>query len=126
MKTGSKLCGKFKVLKKHLAVEVGSGTLPVLSTPSMIAFMEAVSADLAQKYLNPERTTVGIFLEVEHLRPCGKGVEVTAHSEITDANEKIVQFKMEVFLGETLLGRAIHKRAIINRKEFEKKYGILK
>ena len=124
MKVGSKLNGKFKVLKKHLAVEVGSGTLPVLSTTSMIAFMEGISTDLAQKFLSPDSTTVGIFLEVEHIRPCNKGVEITVHSEITEVAGKVVTFKIEAYYQELLIGKAKHKRAVINRKDFEEKYGI--
>jgi len=124
MKTGSKLTGKFKVLKRHLAVEVGSGTLPVLSTPSMISFMEGISTDLAQKFLTPDKTTVGIYLEVEHMRPCKRGVEVLIHAEITEASEKLVSFKIEAYSNDMLIGKAKHKRAVINRKEFEEKYKI--
>lgn len=121
MKTGDHLNGKFKVLKKHLAIEVGSGTVPVLATPALIGFMENIASDLAQKSLAPSETTVGFYIEAEHLSPTARKQEIYIHAQITGIQEKIITFQIEAHQEEKLIGKAVHKRAIINRKEFEKK-----
>jgi Predicted thioesterase len=63
----------FLIRQEHSSVVVGSGNVNVLSTPLMIAFMENVALELAQKYLEKGKTTVGYHVDVKHLMPISIG-----------------------------------------------------
>ncbi|MGW5198385.1 thioesterase family protein [Streptomyces spiralis] len=47
---------------------VGSGDVPLLSTPRLIAWMEAATVEAAAAFTATGRTTVGTAIRVEHLR----------------------------------------------------------
>ena len=59
---------------------MGSGDVPVLATPRLIAWMEAATVHSAAPYLDAGQTTVGTAIRIEHRRPApiGAGVEITA------------------------------------------------
>lgn len=59
---------------------MGSGDVPVLATPRLIAWIEAATMHSAAPYLEVGQTTVGIAIRIEHRRPTpiGAGVEITA------------------------------------------------
>ncbi|PKL14126.1 MAG: diaminopimelate epimerase [Spirochaetae bacterium HGW-Spirochaetae-6] len=119
-----RLSGGFKVKRKHLAVEIGSGTLPVLATPALIGFMENIASDLTQKDLEPKRTSVGIFITMEHIKPARYKDEVRIECDLISVEKNIVTYEIEAFCRDELIGKALHKRAVIDRKTFEDKYNI--
>lgn len=122
----NKMTVSFIVERQHLAIEIGSGTIAVLGTPALIGFMETVANRLVQKDLSPDTTSVGIFIEMEHLYPCKIGEKVEVQATITTKTEKIVELEIVASCNEKIIGKAKHKRAIIIRKQFLEKYNILK
>lgn len=62
------------------ATAVGSGDVPVLSTPQLIAWMEAETVHAAAPFTTAGQTTVGTALRFEHVRamPVGGKVDVSA------------------------------------------------
>lgn len=112
--------GKFQVETHHLAIELGSGNVPVLGTPALIAFMENIASDLAQKDLAPSMTSVGIYIEMEHLKPSKINDIVEINAKITEQTEKTVSFEIEASHEGQIIGKAKHKRAVVERKKFEK------
>lgn len=109
----------------HLAVEIGSGTVPVLGTPALIGFMESVASDLAQKDLTPEYTTVGVSVKMKHLRASLEGASIEVRAVIKKLKERTAVFKIEAYDSGKLVGSAKHKRVLIHRKQFEKSIGLL-
>ena len=75
-----------------LAVNVGSGTLEVLATPTVAALMERAACELIQPYLPEGITTVGTMITINHLSSTPLGAEVTAEAKLTDTAE-IIKFK---------------------------------
>lgn len=71
---------RFEVTDADTAVAVGSGDVPVLATPRLIAWMEAVTVRCAGPALAEGQTTVGAAIRVEHRRPTPVGdvVEIAA------------------------------------------------
>lgn len=71
---------RFEVTEADTAVVVGSGDVPVLATPRLIAWMEAATVRCAEPSLADGQTTVGTAVRVEHRRPAGVGdvVEIAA------------------------------------------------
>jgi predicted thioesterase len=71
---------RHEVTDADTAVALGSGDVPVLGTPRLIAWMEAATVRAAAGVLDPGQTTVGTAIRIEHRRATtvGGGVEITA------------------------------------------------
>lgn len=76
----------FTVTEDDTALAVGSGSLPVLGTPRLLAWLEAATCAALEPSLVPGSTSVGTRMSVEHLAasPLGQEVEVTASSSYVD------------------------------------------
>lgn len=69
-----------RVTDTDTALALGSGELPVLGTPRLIAWLEAATVEAAAQFLTAGQTSVGAAIRVEHRRatPVGGTVIVTA------------------------------------------------
>jgi predicted thioesterase len=76
----------FTVTDADTAAAVGSGSLPVLGTPRLLAWCEAATCAAIEASLGDGETSVGTRIELEHLAPTpvGGSVEVTARVVHTD------------------------------------------
>lgn len=76
----------FTVTSADTAEAVGSGSLPVLGTPRLLAWCEAVTCAAIDPSLGDGQTSVGTRIQLEHLgaSPVGQEVEVTASSAYVD------------------------------------------
>jgi fluoroacetyl-CoA thioesterase len=70
-----------EVTEADTAAAVGSGDVPVLATPRLLAWMEAATLESAVHHVGPGQTTVGTGIRIEHRRPTKVG-EVVASGEI--------------------------------------------
>lgn len=105
------------------AIEVGSGDIPVLATPMMMALMEN-AAMLAVKDRLPEGfTTVGGHIASSHLKPSKIGDVVRAEAEVTKVDGKKIEFKVAAYSGDALLGEGTHLRFIVEREKFMSRLG---
>ena len=121
IETGLKYTSELTVSESVTAIQMGSGDMPVLATPAMMALMEN-AAMLAVKDELPEGcTTVGGHIESSHLKPSKIGDKVTATAEVTKIDSKKIEFKIAAFSAETLLGEGTHLRFIVNREKFMSK-----
>ena len=107
------------IVKDSLSAEtVGSGDMPVLATPMMMALMENASMLAVKDSLEEGMTTVGGHIESSHLAPTKIGEKVMATAEVTRVDGKKIFFKISAFCGETLLGEGTHLRFIVDRQKF--------
>jgi fluoroacetyl-CoA thioesterase len=76
----------FVVTDDDTAAAVGSGSLPVLGTPRLLAWLEAATCAAIDPTLPAGSTSVGTRVEIEHLAasPVGQQVEVTASASYVD------------------------------------------
>ena len=76
----------FVVGDDDTAIAVGSGSLPVLGTPRLLAWLEAATCACLEPVLTEGSTSVGTRVQVEHLAasPVGASVEVSASSAYVD------------------------------------------
>jgi predicted thioesterase len=100
------------------AEAVGSGTVPVFSTPSLLAMMEDAAVAAVGSCLADGDTTVGVYAELEHLAASAVGASVRATATLVSVDGRIVEFTCEAYDGHRLIGRARHRRAIVNREAF--------
>ena len=76
----------FTVTETDTAIAVGSGSLPVLGTPRLLAWLEAATCAALEPTLPEGSTSVGTRVQVDHLvaSPVGAEVEVTAATSYVD------------------------------------------
>ena len=76
----------FRVTDEDTAAALGSGSLPVLATPRLLAWLEAATCACLAPLLAAGSTSVGTRVQVEHLAasPVGAEVEVSASSAYAD------------------------------------------
>ena len=118
IETGLKHTSELTVTEAVTAIAAGSGDMPVLATPMMMALMEN-AAMLAVKDELPEGcTTVGGHIESSHLKPSRVGTLVRAEAEVTKVDGKKIEFKVAAYAGDTLLGEGTHLRFIVDKEKF--------
>lgn len=108
------------VSETETAEMIGSGGLPVYSTPSMIALMEKTAYGLA---LSKGIQTVGTKVEICHTRACKPGTELTSVAEVTEIEGRRMMFRISVSDSKGLIGEGIHERFAIDPERFMSKLG---
>lgn len=109
----------FTVGPGDTATALGSGEVPVLATPRLIAWAEAVTCAALNGLLPPEQTTVGNAIDVVHLRPSPVGAVVRVRAEVMASTDRRVEFAVVATDdndGVLLRGRIT--RAVVNRSKF--------
>jgi predicted thioesterase len=77
---------RFTVTDDDTAAALGSGSLPVLGTPRLLAWCEAATCAALEGALPPGGTSVGTRVALDHLAASavGQQVEVTASASYVD------------------------------------------
>ena len=119
---GLKHISELTVTDSVTAIKIGSGDMPVLATPAMMALMENAAMLAVADELPEGCTTVG-YIESSHLRPSKIGDKVAATAEVSKVDGKKIEFKVAAYSGETLLGEGTHLRFIVDRERFMSKLG---
>ena len=100
------------------AIAMGSGDMPVLATPAMMALMENAAMLAVTDHLPEGSTTVGGHISSSHLKPSKLGDTITATATVTRVDGKKIEFKVEAHCGDTLLGEGTHLRFIVDKEKF--------
>ncbi|VWL85044.1 thioesterase family protein [Oceanivirga miroungae] len=118
---GSKYTNKMIVNEKDLASSYGSGLARVYATPAMIAFMEKTSSDYIAKFLENDEITVGIKVNIEHIKASPILSEVVCNVEIKEVSGKKIVLSVECLVNDEIIGKGIHERFVVNHEKFEKR-----
>ena len=123
LEVGLKHTNELIVSDALTAIQMGSGDMPVLATPAMMALMENAAMLAVADELPEGCTTVGGHIESSHLKPSKIGDKVTATAEVTKVDGKKIEFKVSAYFGEELLSECTHLIFIDERKRFISKLG---
>ena len=118
VETGLTHTSQLTVTQAVTAIEMGSGDMPVLATPAMMALMENAAMLAVAGHLPEGSTTVGGHIASSHIKPSKLGDTVTATATVTRYEGKKIEFKVEARCGDTLLGEGTHLRFIVDRNKF--------
>lgn len=121
LETGLTHTSELTVDKTRTAVSMGSGDMPVLATPAMLALMENAAMLAVANHLPEGFTTVGGHISSSHLKPSKVGDKVTATATVTKIDGKKIEFRLSAHSGEVLLGEGTHLRFIVERERFMSK-----
>ena len=123
---GMKAVAESFVEREDTAKEVGSGDLLVYATPCMAALMEGAACEAIAEALKDTETTVGMELNIQHTSATPVGLDVRAEAEVTAVDGKVITFAITAFDESGEIGKATHKRVIVNSQKFlEKAYNKL-
>ncbi|MGI9647908.1 MAG: thioesterase family protein [Acidimicrobiia bacterium] len=84
------------VTEADTAIAMGSGDVPVLATPRVVALCEEATVAAVAGQLPEGATTVGTRVEIDHLKPSTLGETVVAHATLVDIDARRLQFTVTV------------------------------
>ena len=115
----------FVVGDADTALAVGSGSLPVLGTPRLLAWLEAATCACLDPAIPDGSTSVGTRVQVEHLAasPVGASVEVTASSAYVDGRlHRLTVSARDAGSGKVLAAGEI-TRVVVDAERFMSRLG---
>lgn len=122
LETGLTYTSRLTVGNENTAIALGSGDMPVLATPAMMALMENAAMLAVASELEDGDTTVGGHIESSHLRPTPVGAEVSATATLEKVEGRKLYFKIIAHQGDVVIGEGTHLRFIVNREKFLAKF----
>jgi fluoroacetyl-CoA thioesterase len=120
MHPGSSATLHFTVTDADTAAALGSGELPVLATPRLLAWCEAATCAVLADDLPAERTSVGTRVGLEHLAASPVGAELRVVATVSHVDGRLVRFEVVAEHGpdRALAGRAEVTRVVVDRDRF--------
>ena len=111
------------VRETNTALAMGSGSLHVFATPSMIALMEQAACNAVAACLDEESTSVGTLVNITHDAATGMGKKVTATATLTAVEGRKLVFEITTADEDKQIGKGTHERFIVNKEKFMAKLG---
>lgn len=121
LEPGLKGSAELIVDEQHLASAVGSGLVPVFSTPMLIALLENAAVEALRPVLPDGQTSVGTRLDVRHLAPTPLGMRVRGHAELVRVEGRALVFNVWAEDEKERIGEGLHERAVIDRARFDRR-----
>jgi fluoroacetyl-CoA thioesterase len=110
----------FTVTDADTAEAMGSGSLPVLATPRLLAWCEAATCAELQPALGDGETSVGTRIALEHSRGSrvGARIEVTASVVLRDGRLHRLSVVAREVGGGQVVGTSEVTRVVVDRERF--------
>jgi fluoroacetyl-CoA thioesterase len=109
------------VTEADTAQSLGSGDVPVLATPRVLALAEAATVAATARQIPGGVTTVGTRAEVEHRVATPVGRTVVATATLAKVDGRKLTFEVVVRDGETTVAEVRVERALLDRQRFIEK-----
>lgn len=101
------------------AIAFGSGDMPVLATPRMVALLENAAMMAVTHVLPAGSTTVGGHIDVSHIKPSAVGTIVNGTATLDKIDGRKLYFTVRaVDKDGTVVGEGTHLRFIVDREKF--------
>ncbi len=100
------------------AITLGSGDVEVLGTPRVVALAEQAACQAVAATLDADMTTVGVRIELDHLRATQVGRTVTATATLETVEGRKLDFTITVVEDDVEVARGLHRRVIAPRSAF--------
>ena len=116
----SGLSGEATVLvdDSNTAIALGSGSVPVFATPAMAALVEAAAVQAVAEVLNDDQTTVGVYLDLQHLAATPVGLTVRAEAKLVQVEGRRLTFRVTAFDDVEQIGIGSHQRMLVETDRF--------
>jgi predicted thioesterase len=105
--------------EQDTAAALGSGDVPVLGTPRLLALAEAATVRALDGALAPGQTSVGTSVRLEHTAASPVGMRVTVTAVLTSVDGRRLVFAVEAVDGAgTVAGLGTVERVVADRDKF--------
>jgi fluoroacetyl-CoA thioesterase len=110
------------VTEADTAEAMGSGSVPVLATPRLLALAEAAACAAVAPQLPDGLTTVGTSATLEHRRASPLGSEIVVEAELTEVDGRRLVFGFIARAAGTgedvVVGAGTIERVVLDRARF--------
>ena len=110
------------VTEADTAQELGSGDVPVLGTPRLLALAEAACVAAVAPNLEPGQTTVGTAVSLEHKRPSRVGDSLAVEAELTRIDGRRMWFNFIAYApsegDDVVIGAGTLERMLVDTDRF--------
>jgi fluoroacetyl-CoA thioesterase len=111
-----------EVTPADTAAELGSGDLPVLGTPRLLALAEAACVAAVAPQLRRGQTTVGTAVSLEHRRPSPVGAALEVEAELIEIHGRRLVFNFIAYGpgegDEAVIGAGNAERVLVDADRF--------
>ncbi|WP_027343586.1 thioesterase family protein [Hamadaea tsunoensis] len=112
---------QLRVSDADTAQALGSGDVPVLGTPRVLALAEAATVAATARHLPDGSTTVGVRVELDHRSPTPVGRTVVARAGLVEVEGRRLTFDVTVHDGDLLVADGRVERILVDRHRFVEK-----
>jgi fluoroacetyl-CoA thioesterase len=124
MQTGDTATRSFTVTESDTALALGSGDLPVLGTPRLLAWCEAVTCAVVEQDARDGQTSVGTRIQLDHVGASAVGAVLRVRAVTTYVDGRLVRFEV---VAEDSSGRVVGHgeitRVVVDRNRFLSRLG---
>jgi predicted thioesterase len=107
------------VVDEHnTALALGSGSVPVFATPAMAALVEAAAVQAVADVLGEDQTTVGVYLDLQHLAATPIGLTVRAEAKLVNIEGRRLTFRVTAYDDVEQIGIGSHQRMLVDTSRF--------
>lgn len=106
------------VTDEDTALAVGSGSLPVLGTPRLLAWCEAATCAALVPVLDHNETSVGTRVSLEHTAPSVVGAAVAITASVVHVDGRLVRFSVAARQDGKLVGSGEVTRVVVDGERF--------
>lgn len=119
METGLTYTSTLVAEMQHTALQMGSGDMHVLATPTLVALMENAAMNAVAAHLPEGFTTVGGMINTTHIKPSPLGETVQATAVLTEVEGRKLTFSIQAKDSkDDVIGEGTHIRFIVDRERF--------
>ncbi|MFC0530721.1 thioesterase family protein [Phytohabitans kaempferiae] len=112
------------VTDSDTAQALGSGDVPVLGTPRVLALVEAATVVATTTRMPAGMTTVGTRVELDHRAPTPIGRTVVAQAQLAKVDGRRLLFEVSVTEGSVTVAEGRVERVLVDRHKFvERAFG---
>src|SRR6266508_1898804 len=112
---GSMARVQLTVTDADTAQAMGSGDVPMLGTPRVLALTEAATVAATATRLPPGATTVGTRVELDHRAPTPVGRTVVAQARLSKVEGRRLTFEVSVTDGGDVVAEGRVERVLVDR-----------
>ncbi|WP_417392058.1 thioesterase family protein [Gimesia sp.] len=95
--------------------------ISVLSTPSLIWFLEQAALQFLLPWQDDKSISVGTHVDVEHLAPTPVGATVDCTAQLIFHDGPVYRFKVEAYAGDEKIAKGLHSRRIIQASQLARR-----
>ncbi|MEK6711110.1 MAG: hotdog domain-containing protein [Nitrospinota bacterium] len=109
------------VADEHVPPHLRGTNAEVVSTPSLVLFMEMACFGAMEPHLKPDFTSVGTVVHLKHLAGTPKGMRLEARARLVERDRRRFVFEVEIFDEVEKVAEGRHERFAVPRERKNEK-----